>query len=454
MIRRGWSFLAVLILLSCYSPTRSFLYSIFGPRIIKHITHDRNLHAVTVQRDLPTGRPHSAESKAKISAANKGKQPWNIGKTHSEETKRRIAEKTKEAMLKRKEEQASLLGMSLDEYSNRNKVTKEQKQLSRISEKRGLTEDGRRRISESLKKRWQDPAYRERILYSGSHNRSHSPETKARISEAIKLKWQDQEYRAKIISSPTEEVRARISATLKLKWENPEFRQRMMNMSFERTDEWKNAISIKIRAKWMDDNYRNAVTSAIRDSFRGNRTFTKRSSSGHLRRRKNIYSYEEKLELEQKHEEQKRLRRDREKQKRDIIKAAKVAKKGDKKDASIKELLGGQLWFEEKLKRRKDGLDVIDDAKLEEQLLQEWTKEDFVTEDKEIADSDLEDFDILAADDENSEKISNKSSDYLSYADQDNEFSSDIIEVYDETGELVATYDAEEYAKLKGSASL
>jgi hypothetical protein len=450
MMRSGWNFLAVLILLSCNSPTRSFLHSIFGPRNIKHISCDRHLHVVTVQKDLPSGRPHSAESKAKISAANKGKQPWNVGKVHSEETKRRIAEKTKEAMLKRKVEQAALLGMSLEEYSNRNKVTKEQKHSSHTSEKRGITEDGRRRISESLKKRWQDPAYRERILYSGAFNRSHSPETKARISEAIKLKWQDKEYRAKIITSPSEEVRARISATLKLKWENPEFRQRMMNMSFERTDEWRNAISIKIRAKWMDESYRNAVTSAIRDSFRGNKTL---GSSGRFRRQKNTYSYEEKMEIEQKHEELKKMRREREKQKRDIIKAAKVAKKGHKKDASIKELLGGQLWFEEKLKRRKDGLGVLDDAKLEEQLLQEWTKEDFASEDKEIVDSDLDDFDILAADDENSEKILNKASDYISYADQDNEFSSDIIEVYDETGELVATYDAEEYAKLKGSAS-
>ena len=42
------------------------------------------------------GRPHTAESRAKISAANKGKTPWNKGLGHSEETKARIRERTKQ----------------------------------------------------------------------------------------------------------------------------------------------------------------------------------------------------------------------------------------------------------------------------------------------------------------------------------------------------------------------
>jgi NUMOD3 motif len=58
----------------------------------------------------PVGHPHSEESKARISAANKGKVPWNVGKKHSEETKARIAEKTKEAMLKRRIATALELG--------------------------------------------------------------------------------------------------------------------------------------------------------------------------------------------------------------------------------------------------------------------------------------------------------------------------------------------------------
>ena len=53
----------------------------------------------------PSGRLHTPESRAKISAANKGRLPWNTGRQHSEETRRRIAEGTRLAA-KRKQEAA------------------------------------------------------------------------------------------------------------------------------------------------------------------------------------------------------------------------------------------------------------------------------------------------------------------------------------------------------------
>lgn len=48
------------------------------------------------------GRPHTVASRAKISAANKGKKPWNVGVGHSEETRRKIAEGSKNAARRRK----------------------------------------------------------------------------------------------------------------------------------------------------------------------------------------------------------------------------------------------------------------------------------------------------------------------------------------------------------------
>lgn len=49
------------------------------------------------------GRPHSVESRRKISEANKGKKPWNVGVSHSEETRRKIADGAREAARRRKE---------------------------------------------------------------------------------------------------------------------------------------------------------------------------------------------------------------------------------------------------------------------------------------------------------------------------------------------------------------
>ena len=69
-----------------------------------------------------TGHAHSDESKAKISAANKGKVPWNLGRQHSEETKRRIAEATKESYMKKKLAEAKNLGLSIEQMEKSKKV--------------------------------------------------------------------------------------------------------------------------------------------------------------------------------------------------------------------------------------------------------------------------------------------------------------------------------------------
>jgi len=163
--------------------------------------------------------------------------------------------------VKEKEEAARALGFTLEEYEeDRRKKKLESKKLKL---KGGLTEEGRKRISESAKARWQDQGYRE--LYSiqtrGKHN--HTEETKLRISEAVKLKWQDESYRARVTNSPSREARDKISATLKAKWATPEFRNRPRN--YGRSESWKRAISEAIKQKWSDPAYRESVLSAVRN---------------------------------------------------------------------------------------------------------------------------------------------------------------------------------------------
>ncbi len=358
-----------------------------------------------------------------------------MGKKHSEETRRKIAQKTKEAMLKRKSEMARSLGMTLEEYDKRKVVEKKAKKERKP--KTGLTEDGRRRISESLKKRWQDPEYRARILMNPDGtkiNRTHTLETREKISASIKAKWQEEEYRSKICAiSPSEEVRARISKTLKDKWQDPEFRSRMMASSFPRTDEWREAISQKIKAKWEEEGYRVAVTNGIRRSIGvGNRTsMSRRSVSARIHR-----TPEEKAALKAAKDAQRKLRREKEKARKALLQAAKIEKLGGNsaKDSSVKELLGGQLWFEEKMKRRKDNDMIIDDEELERQILEEWDKETLKSLHSEVnvreeEEEDYDDYDYNYSDFEEEEL--------------------DIIEVYDEDGNLVATYDSSEYDQLK-----
>ena len=228
------------------------------------------------------GRKHTVESRAKISKANKGKVPWNYGKAHSPETKARIAEKTKEAMAKRKQKKLDALGLTLEQYNDKQVV--DRKKLRKEKGKGGLTPEGRKRISESVKARWKDPGYREKYALQNRGNRNHTLETRARISDAIKAKWREPEYREKIHSSaPSAEVRARISSTLKQKWTDPEFRKKMLTHSFERTNEWRNLVSEKIKQKWTDPEYRSNVENGMRVSNRtmiaSNYKFTTRSAA-------------------------------------------------------------------------------------------------------------------------------------------------------------------------------
>eukprot|EP00741_Cyanophora_paradoxa_P016310 tig00020911_g15748.t2 len=72
----------------------------FGDEYLNILESAADLDLSGRPRTVNNGFPHTDESKAKISAANKGKTPWNKGRKHSEETKRKIAEATRAAMQK------------------------------------------------------------------------------------------------------------------------------------------------------------------------------------------------------------------------------------------------------------------------------------------------------------------------------------------------------------------
>lgn len=152
------------------------------------------------EQDVPTlteagGYTHTKASKAKISAANKGKTPWNKGKTRSEEVKARIAEgvrrKNRERFLKKLED----LGLTEEEYEQQKKEERRQKDAERRARKTAnggykLTDETKKKISKALKEKHASGQVKKRE-YKGPFRKgfSHSEETKQKIRETLKRKW-------------------------------------------------------------------------------------------------------------------------------------------------------------------------------------------------------------------------------------------------------------------------
>jgi hypothetical protein len=86
-----------------------------------------------------------------------------------------------------------------------------------------FTAESRAKISESVRKRWQDPTYRAR-----RSNISVSQETRAKLSEAMKAKWLSGSYRERngTSNAHSAERRSKIAAAIRAKWAEPEYRER------------------------------------------------------------------------------------------------------------------------------------------------------------------------------------------------------------------------------------
>ncbi len=218
---------------------------------------------VDVTGTIP-GRPHTPESRAKISAANKGKRPWNKGIGHSEETKARIRERTKEAMEAKKREKVAAMGMTLEEFEAMKVMEAESEKARKREAKRNLTQsaDYKARLSQRMKERWQNPQYREKALKHLNESRAmQTEETRAKISATMKKIWEEERYsRNRTIG---EETRAKISAKLKEMYADPEYRSKL-STTRRRDPEHNKKIAEAIRKKWAEnEDYKNKTLSGI-----------------------------------------------------------------------------------------------------------------------------------------------------------------------------------------------
>jgi len=227
------------------------------------------------------GRLHSAESKAKISAANKGKAPWNVGKHHSEETKRKIAEGARRAALARaaavakaeqealaraKDTDPELYAKLLVEAEAREK--RRLRRLERADPSLRLSTN-RTQAARPRKAPRNGTVTRSRAKGAGRRNYNVSEEARKRISEGLRQRWADPEYRARRRKvTVSEETRAKLSAIMKAKWQDGTYRSRL-TANGSHSEERRQKIAEAIRNKWRDPAYRNRTLHGIRASHNG-----------------------------------------------------------------------------------------------------------------------------------------------------------------------------------------
>lgn len=245
--------------------------------------------SVGVVREVPVptengGFTHTSASKAKISAANKGKTPWNKGQARSVEVRERIAAGVRAKNREKYLEKLASLGLTEEEYERQKKDERNRKaaeRRARKTENGGYrpTDETRQKISEILKAKWANGEMPRRRMDPSKVRSgfSHSEETRAKISESLRQKWAtDNSYRESMLNKTTavqgnDDLRQKISDTLKAKWQDPDFRDKMMEKirsrraaSNERDEEYRRKISEAMKVKWQDEEYRNRTTSSIR----------------------------------------------------------------------------------------------------------------------------------------------------------------------------------------------
>ena len=231
------------------------------------------------------GYTHTSASRAKISAANKGKTPWNKGRKRSPEERARIAAGVRARNRERFLEKLANLNMTEAEWEEQEaekKRIKAERVAKRRTEKGGYrpTEETRRKISRILKEKHARGEVRRSPVDPSKVRRGfkHSEETRRKISESLRKRWAtDEGYRENMREKTRQantkaDTRRKISESLRLKWQDPEFREEMLtkianrSSSGERNDSHRERISEAMKLKWQDEEYRKKTLKSIAKS--------------------------------------------------------------------------------------------------------------------------------------------------------------------------------------------
>ena len=165
------------------------------------ITNVMNNNTTEMINDTPTlteagGYTHTKLSRAKISAGNRGKTPWNKGRKRSEAEKLKISEGVRHRNRIKFLAKIQALNMTEDEFladKKEKRRIREAERRARRTENGGYrtTEETKAKISKVLKAKYANGEIKKRTNTSSFIRRgfSHSDETKDKIRATLKKKW-------------------------------------------------------------------------------------------------------------------------------------------------------------------------------------------------------------------------------------------------------------------------
>jgi hypothetical protein len=202
------------------------------------------------------GRKRSEEDKARIAAGVRARnrekflqklQDMGLTEEEYEEEKKearrvkdaeRRSRRTEKGGYRPTEETKAKISRILKEKHARGEIKPRTIDPSKV--RRGFThsDETKQKISEALRKRWAaDPEYREKMTQKMKTAYSKD-EVRKRVSVTLKKKWQDPKFREEMLEKMnknrkshkiTADYREKISKSMKAKWQDPEYREKTLN---------------------------------------------------------------------------------------------------------------------------------------------------------------------------------------------------------------------------------